>query len=295
MPRIYLPIPHITGNRISITGDKARYLTSVLRCKKGDDLVVFDGEGSCLKTRIVKTDRKEVGIEVLESFPCETDSPLHITLVQGILKGDKMDIVVQKTTELGVKEIVPCMTERCRVRVTRKLERWKKIAQEASRQSGRSAVPIIHAPIDLRSFLSLYSPREKIRGFVFYEEGGMSLSEASESMKRAMNQNDSDLNSVNPPIPPLVKGGKGGFKEDFTHGQCFDPRLIVKRKMGFKEHSTCAIVCAIGPEGGFMREEIALAEEQGLLVVSLGQRILRAETASIAAVALIQFLLGDLS
>ena len=244
MPRIYLPISHIKGNSITITGDKARYLTSVLRCKKGDELVVFNGEGRCLKTRIVKTDRKEIGIEVLEEFFCEADSPANITLVQGLLKGEKMDLIIQKATELGVKEIIPCMTERCLVRVTRKLDRWKKIAQEASRQAGRSIVPIIHAPVDLRSFFSPYSPQEKFLGFVFYEEGGMRLSEASEKMRL--------------------------------------------------HDASSSVYIIIGPVGGFTREEIALIEDKGLIVTSFGRRILRAETAAIAAVTLVQFLLGDL-
>jgi 16S rRNA (uracil1498-N3)-methyltransferase len=244
MPRIYLPISHIKGKRLSITGDKARYLTSVLRCKKGDELIVFDGEGICLKTRIVKTDRKEAEIEVLGEFPCEADSPVNITLVQGLLKGEKMDLIIQKTTELGVKEIIPAMTERCQVRVTRKLDRWRKIAEEASRQSGRSVVPIIHAPVDLRSVFTTYSSQEKICGFIFYEEGGMSLSEATQKVRMH------DTSS---------------------------PRYIV-----------------IGPEGGFTSEEITLAQEKGLIVTSFGKRILRAETAAIAAVTLVQFLVGDL-
>jgi len=272
MQRIYLPISHITRKRLSITGDKAHYLTSVLRCKKGDELIVFDGGGNCLKTRIVKTDRKEVVIEVLGRFPCETDSPVNITLVQGLLKGGKMDLIIQKTTELGVTEIIPVMTKRCQVRVTRRLERWMKIAQEASRQSGRSIVSIIHEPADLRSVFNAYSSQEKICGFVFYEEGGMRLSEAAKLIKKTINQNVSDLNSFDPPLPPFTKEGMGGFEEN----------------------SACTIVIAIGPEGGFTREEIAFAQDKGLIVTSFGRRILRSETAAIAAVALVQFLLGDL-
>jgi 16S rRNA (uracil1498-N3)-methyltransferase len=244
MQRIYLPISHITGNRIAITGDKARYLTSVLRFKKGDELTIFDGKGTCFRTRIEKAGRKEMVAAVIETFSSDTESPLHIILIQGLLKGEKMDIVIQRTTELGVKEIVPCLTERCQVRVTRKLDRWRKIAQEASRQSGRSIVPIVHAPLDLKNFLTTYSPQEKICGFVFYEEGGMSLSQA-------MQQN----------------------------------RI---------HHTSSPMHVLIGPEGGFSREEIAFADDKGLTVTSFGRRILRAETAAIAAVSLVQFLLGDL-
>ena len=244
MTRIYLPITHIEEGQIQITGDKARYLTSVLRCKKGDELIVFDGKGSCLKTKIVNIQGKAVGIEVLERIPCEADSPAHITLVQGLLKGEKMDLIIQKTTELGVTEIIPAMTERCQVRATRKLDRWKKIAQEASRQSGRGIIPVIHSVVALESVFKTYPSQEKICGFVFYEEGGMDLSRAMQQI-RSPNRSSS-------------------------------------------------VQIFIGPEGGYTSEEIARARERGLIVTSFGRRILRAETAAIAAVTLVQFLVGDM-
>lgn len=245
MQRLYIPDISTVTNQISVTGEKAQYLTNVLRCKKGDELIVFDGRGECLKTRIVNAGRKEVTFEVLERFLCETDSHLEITLVQGLLKGGKMDLIIQKTTELGVKDIIPAITERCQVRGTRKLDRWRKIAEEASRQSGRSVIPVIHEPLDLRSIFTVNSSLEKLHGFIFYEEGGIGLSQA-------MQQN----------------------------------RIY---------HESSPIHIFIGPEGGFTREETALAKEKGLVVVSFGKRILRAETAAISAVTLIQFLLGDLS
>lgn len=242
MPRIYVPISHIIDNRISITDEKAHYLISVLRCRKGDDLIVFDGKGNCLKTRILKADRREVITEVIEKFPCDTESHINITLVQGLLKGEKMDLVIQKTTELGVKEIIPVVTERSQMRETRKVTRWRKIAEEASRQSGRSIIPVIHDPIKFFDILNLLRPSNKVNGLLFYEEGGMKLSEAVSS---------------------------------------FVPRLS-------------SLFIFVGPEGGFTKEEVFLAKEKGLFVTSLGERILRAETAAISAVALVQFLLGDM-
>jgi 16S rRNA (uracil1498-N3)-methyltransferase len=245
MPRLYIPDVSTVTNQISVTGEKAQYLTNVLRCKKGDELIVFDGSGECLKTRIVNAGRKEVTFEVLEKYLCEPEAHLDITLVQGLLKGGKMDLIIQKTTELGVKDIIPAITERCQVRGTRKLERWRKIAAEASRQSGRSVIPVIHEPQDLKSIYNMNSSLEKLNGFIFYEEGGMSLSQA--------------------------------MQQDRIHNESLPVQIY------------------IGPEGGFTREEIALAKEQGLLVVSFGKRILRAETAAISAVTLIQFLFGDMS
>src|SRR4030042_4992567 len=120
MPRIYIPDISAKESQISITGEKARYLSSVLRCKKGDELIVFDGKGNCLRTNILKADRKEVIADVLEKFTCHTESTVNITLIQGLLKGQKMDMVIQKTTELGVKEIMPVITERSQAKETRK-------------------------------------------------------------------------------------------------------------------------------------------------------------------------------
>lgn len=254
MPRIYVPISHIIDNRISITDEKAHYLISVLRCRKGDDLIVFDGKGYCLKTRILKADRREVITEVIEKFPCDTESHINITLVQGLLKGEKMDLVIQKTSELGVKEIIPVVTERSQMRETRKVTRWRKIAEEASRQSGRSVIPVIHDPMEFKEFFSKqtcinYPPQSPLTkggikrgGLIFYEEGGMKLSEA----------------------------------------------------VSFFVPHPSSLFIFVGPEGGFTKDEVFLAKEKGLLVTSLGERILRAETAAISAVALVQFLLGDM-
>lgn len=239
MPRIYLPEPVFLNNRISITDEKAHYLASVLRCGQGDFLIIFDGKGNCFRTTIITADKREVVAEVAEKVPCNLESDLNITLVQGLLKGEKMDMVVQKTTELGMKEILPVITGRSQLRDTNKIARWRKIAEEASRQSGRSIVPVVHETVKFVNFLSAH---DSINGLVFYEEGGVGLTEAISSL-----------------IP---------------------------------HHSSFFVL--IGPEGGFTEAEITLAKEKGLIVASLGKRILRAETAAISAVTLAQFLLGDM-
>jgi len=238
MLRIYLPNAHGVNNQISITADKARYLASVLRCKEGDELVIFNGAGDCFKTEISKAGKKEVIADVLEKFPCNLESPVNITLVQSLLKGEKMDLVIQKTTELGVREIVPVITERSQLRETRKVIRWQKIAEEASRQSGRTIIPVVHEPV---SFQDIFTGND-IKGFIFYEEGDLRLSDAVSS---------------------------------------------------FILHPSSLFI-VIGPEGGFTKEEVELAKEKGLVAASLGKRILRAETAAIAAVTLVQYALGDM-
>jgi 16S rRNA (uracil1498-N3)-methyltransferase len=238
MLRIYLSNIHSANNQISITADKARYLASVLRCKEGDALVIFNGAGNCFRTKILKVGKKEVIADVMEKFPCNFESPVNITLVQSLLKGEKMDLVIQKTTELGVREIVPVVTERSQLRETRKTPRWQKIAEEASRQSGRTVIPVVHEPV---SFQDIFTGND-LKGFIFYEEEGMRLSDSVSS---------------------------------------FIPHPL-------------SLFIVVGPEGGFTKEEVELAKEKGLVAASLGKRILRAETAAIAAVTLAQYTLGDM-
>lgn len=287
MPRIYLPITHIKEGRILITGEKARYLATVLRCRKGDELIVFDGEGNCLRTNLLKVDRKELVAEVQEKFTYDTESPIDVILVQALLKGQRMDMVIQKATELGVKEIIPVITERSQPRKTMKVTRWRKIAEEASRQSGRNVVPIVHAPMNFNDYASSLTlhPSPHFKGIIFYEEGGIKISEAVEMIRSSLENTVQDLSSNNPPLSPFTKGinpptppfnkeGLGGITE--------------------KGDNVGNVSVIIGPEGGFTRKEVAIAEGKGFIVASLGKRILRAETAAISAITLIQFLLGDL-
>jgi len=285
MPRIYIPDISAKESQISITGEKARYLSSVLRCKKGDELIVFDGKGNCLRTNILKADRKEVIADVLEKFTCHTESPVNITLMQGLLKGQKMDMVIQKTTELGVKEIMPVITERSQAKETRKVSRWRKIAEEASRQCGRTIIPLIHEPVhfeDCLSSLVTRHPLPSLNGLIFYEEGVLKISEAISSLVTRHSSLNPPLSpstshdftkGINPPPPPFNKGGLGGIIETGGKGRFF---------------------VLIGPEGGFTKKEVTFAEGKGFIVTSLGKRILKAETAAISAIALVQFLLGDL-
>ncbi|MDO9288829.1 MAG: 16S rRNA (uracil(1498)-N(3))-methyltransferase [Thermodesulfovibrionales bacterium] len=258
--RIILPKEQIKGQRITISGEKARYLISVLRCNAGDELQVFDGEGSFYKSRISGIDNKEVKIDLLEKIPFDTESPLNLILIQGILKGDKMDWVIQKATELGVKEIIPAITERGQIRETRKAARWRKIAEEASRQSGRSMVPAVREPVEFSSLLMADSSMA-LRGFIFWEEGGIRMQDAIKQLQGAERR-----------APGIDKENPGPMP-----------------------YALCPMLVVVGPEGGFTKEEVRLAESRGLIATSLGKRILRAETAAISAVTLVQFLMGDIA
>ncbi len=237
MPRIFLPSVDLHDGPVSIKGEKAKYLSAVLRCRPGDRLLIYDNDGNAYSSKITGVTAREVVVELIEKMDRNTDSPLHITLLQGLLKGEKMDLVVQKATELGVQEIIPVVTERSQLRETRKIPRWARIAEEASRQAGRNSVPRIHQTADFEGL----PPGPPANGVIFWEQGGDNL-------------------------------------------------RVVLKQCGARG----AISLFTGPEGGFSEKEIASAAEKGFLVATLGQRILRAETAAITAVAITQFVLGDL-
>jgi 16S rRNA (uracil1498-N3)-methyltransferase len=239
MPRIFLPDPEIRDGIIFIRGEKARYLTAVLRSGAGDSLTVNDTAGNSYSAKIIRATRKEVSAEITGKEDSGGESPLKITLLQGLLKGEKMDLVVQKATELGVEKIIPVITSRSQVRETRKLGRWQKIAEEASRQSGRSMIPVVGNILDFEGLFSV--PPIPGRGIIFWEKGGGKL--------------------------PAVVEQIGGVRE---------------------------IELFTGPEGGFSDEEIRTAEERGFIAATMGRRILRAETAAIVALGIVQYQLGDL-
>lgn len=246
MPRIFLPFTETSG-AIQITGEKAKYLATVLRCKEGEELVVFDGKGASLKTIIRRITKKDILAEIVEAIEGDLKTPLPVTLIQGLLKGEKMDLVIQKTTELGIRKIVPVITERSQLRETRKLDRWKKIAEEAARQCGRNDIPDIS---ELLAFNEIFTEKTSpdTLSLLFWEGGGLPLKEA------VLTQSPSQ-----------------------APASALQPINIL-----------------IGPEGGFSAKEVELAKANGCIVTSLGERILRAETAAISAVTLVQFLVGEL-
>lgn len=171
MTRLFLTEPDLHSSPITIRGEKARYLVTVLRCRTGDPLFIHDEKGNVYSAKITGVANKEVFAELIEKTDFDAESRLNITLLQGLLKGEKMDLVIQKATELGVKEIVPVVTERCQVRQTRKAGRWVKIAEEASRQAGRNSVPLIGETIEFKELGTVSRPE----GIIFWEQGGEGL------------------------------------------------------------------------------------------------------------------------
>ncbi len=248
MPRIILPTAGHDARELTLKGRNLRYLRDVLRVSEGETVVVLDGRGTALRTRVKEMGRTRAVLEVLGAESLDTESALGLVLVQGLLKGDKMDLVIQKVTELGVKEVHPVVTERSQVRYTRKLGHWRRVAEEAARQSQRLIVPLVHEVCGLEEVLCDLA-EDSVR-VVFHEHAGRGFRDLAGAMEA--------------------------------------------RGAAARSPYSPAVYYMVGPEGGFSDEEIRSVEGAGFVSVSLGRRVLRAETASIAGAVLLQFLFGDL-
>jgi 16S rRNA (uracil1498-N3)-methyltransferase len=151
------------GAEIELDGDRSRYLGKVLRARVGDRVTVFNGEGPEWPATLLRISRSSVSLALGNSVAAGTESPLKIHLVQGISRGERMDIVVQKATELGVKRITPVLTEFGVVkldpdRAEKRREHWQKIAASACEQSGRTRLPLIDTPLPLKSWFGAKPP-----------------------------------------------------------------------------------------------------------------------------------------
>jgi 16S rRNA (uracil1498-N3)-methyltransferase len=241
--RLHIDGPLSENTEIELTGDPAHYIGRVLRLGPHDQLTLFDGRGGEYPATILSVGRNNVRVSVDSHVDRNVESSLAIHLLQGISRGDRMDFVVQKVTELGVQRITPVITEYSVVklepkRAEKRLHHWRGISASACEQSGRNALPAIEAPLPLRTWI----------GENFEESGARVI------LKPGGNNS---IRSVGPKIDRLV--------------------------------------LLIGPEGGFSDAEYELAEATGFRAIGFGKRILRTETAAVAAIAALQALYGDLA
>ncbi|MGD0917055.1 MAG: 16S rRNA (uracil(1498)-N(3))-methyltransferase [Thermodesulfobacteriota bacterium] len=175
MPRFYVPHPWIEKGMLRIEGDEVRHIRKVLRLKAGDEVVVFDGSAKEYEGTIVKEGSNAVVIAVQNVLSSESESPLEIVLAQSLLKGEKMDYLIQKATELGVNRIIPFYSSRTiplleESRRLKRYHRWKRIAVEASKQCGRGVVPKIEP---LQDYLSMVQTanQDSLRLILWEKEG----------------------------------------------------------------------------------------------------------------------------
>ncbi|RJQ43941.1 MAG: 16S rRNA (uracil(1498)-N(3))-methyltransferase [Nitrospiraceae bacterium] len=207
MIRIFLPPDTLSTDKITITGDQARHLSVVLRTAPSDHLIIFDGTGFKYTCNVLEVHKKEVIVEKIKKEFHSAESPLSITLAQGLPKSDKMDLIVQKSTELGVTQIIPLITERSQIRHTGKVERWQKIALSASQQCGRAQIPVIAYPISMEHYLREHLPVEQFpQAHIIFSEAysGNHLKEILTGFK--------GVGAIS-----LLVGPEGGFsKEEIT-------------------------------------------------------------------------------
>jgi 16S rRNA (uracil1498-N3)-methyltransferase len=239
--RLFCPAPLRPDCRFTLDAGQTRYLARALRLRAGEKLTVFDGSGGEYLAEIVRIGKRGADIQTGALLGASMESPLQIRLLQGLSKGDRMDTVVQKATELGVQRISPLLTDHSVVKIdgqraTRRREHWQKIAQSACEQCGRNIVPAIDEAISLNHWFD-------------------------------QNRDESGTRLVFRPkaATPLSSVGR----------------------------PTAVLTILIGPEGGFSSAEYECAAAAGFGEVSLGPRVLRTETATIAAVSAAQTLWGD--
>jgi 16S rRNA (uracil1498-N3)-methyltransferase len=144
MPRFPIKQYEIKDNQVNISGSDYRHILKVLRLKIGSEITLFDESGAEHCGTITEIKTKEIKVVITETRHVDRESNLNITLLQGIPKGEKMDFIVEKATELGVKNIAPVITERSQIGHTQKITRWRRIALESSKQCGRFTPPHIN-------------------------------------------------------------------------------------------------------------------------------------------------------
>jgi 16S rRNA (uracil1498-N3)-methyltransferase len=164
-PRIYHPEMLTTGISVTLTSDATTHVGKSLRLVDNDTLHLFNGDGFDYRGRIARNGRSKITVTIDDRVPCETESPLPVTLLQGICRNPRMDILIQKSTELGVHRIVPVSCQRSVARIeaartTRKIEHWRKIAISACEQCGRARIPAIEPPCKPSDAFAQYVPAE---------------------------------------------------------------------------------------------------------------------------------------
>ena len=146
MQRYFVTPEAIQGDRVTITGDDVKHIVRVLRMEAGDEVIVCDGTGRAFQTELTELGDGAVTARIVEELSAQPESPVKITLAQGLPKGDKMDLIIQKGTETGITRFLPLSMSRCIVQYDdkkeqKRRERWQKIAKEAAEQSHRNIVP----------------------------------------------------------------------------------------------------------------------------------------------------------
>lgn len=241
LTRCFIGTPLKPGARTVLPESAATHLTRVLRLREGDACVLFNGDGHDYPATLVVVGKREVVAEVSAATAVANESPLRVVLLQGVARGEKMDLILQKATELGVAAIVPVNSERSEVkldaeRAEKRVAHWRSVVVSACEQSGRATLPTVAAPIALADAARTVEATLKL---TLDPEGEHALASL--------------------PAP-----------------------------------SPASVAIAIGPEGGWSLRDREVLRAAGFTGLKLGPRILRTETAGLAAIAALQARFGDL-
>lgn len=242
IPRICVFESLVRGAEILLPPQAGEHLARVLRLERGHPLLLFSGDGRDYRAEISQLAKRAVTARVLDDgVAIDRESPLQLTLAQGVARGEKMDLIVQKATELGVHRIVPLITERTEVKLDaersgRRLAHWQAVIAGACEQSGRSRLPTLEAPVRLAPWAAGLGDMPGLR-LALDPLGGTSTRD----------------------LPP------------------FSAALLV-----------------VGPEGGLSEQDLNLLDQADFQGLKLGPRILRTETAGLAALTALQAIHGDL-
>lgn len=237
-PRLFVELPLAVGETVTLESGRAHYLAHVLRCSTGARVTLFNGLGGAYSGVVTATSKQRVGVAI-EAFDArDNESPLAITLGLGVIKRDAMDSAIQKSTELGVREITPLICEFTDVKrstLDSRVEHWRSVAWSACEQCERNRPPTINAPLSLDEWLA----------------------------------------GTHAALRLVAHPGR-----DATLGD------VVARPD--------SVALLTGPEGGFSEREIDKCVTSGFRAIGLGPRILRADTAPLVLISLIQSRFGDL-
>ncbi len=159
MHRFLVEPNNIHNGQVTLENEDLKHLRQVLRLEPGDSIRVFDGSGMEYEATLLTVDKNKATARILCSFQSDTEPKTHVTLFQGLPKGEKMELVIQKAVELGVYRIVPVITQRSVVQLDKKdrekkAERWSRIAREAAKQCRRAYVPQIDPPMDFKEAIA---------------------------------------------------------------------------------------------------------------------------------------------
>lgn len=246
MPRFFVQPEQINSHTALIKGPDVKHISRVLRMATGDSLTLLDGRGNVYRTEIVEINKEEVHCRILEQQAVNSEPKVHVTLVQGLPKGDKLETIIQKCTELGVSRIIPLAAARSVVKLDSKKaadrqQRWQRVAMEAAKQCRRAGIPEVEPLSDWATILTKLPPDALV--LMPWEAA------RSQSLGDVLRQK---------PLPPSE------------------------------------VYIFIGPEGGFEDDEAQRIKDKGFHLVTLGNRILRTETAGPAALTMVLYQYGEL-